>query len=357
MNVGVLNDTIGSKNFGCQLVSNSFRKLLERHKDVSNVKYFPFNKRANIDTADIDLAIVNGEGSLGHHDGNPKGFNMLKPPMEKFLAKGTPVHLVNFTLQDHNPSKYVKLLNSCASVAVRDPFSYLALKDSGVEKVQLFPDLGNTYFPAVQQDKRYDICFGFGAITKTIHKKRDQVKKYANFINELSSRYKVCFVDFPSNPVSDLNIIKPLLLNSVHKISGTFEDCYDAISKSKITITGRHHAAIMAFSAKVPFISFKANMWKTEGNQEFYGPFGHFQFNKDNVIGIADKAFNNLDALQSKANSNYNKLKPYFQGHIRTCFEDFNDPIQDGVIDPNSIRESFSKYPEVEFYKYGIKKK
>ena len=355
MVVGVLNDTIGSKNFGCQLVSHSLRKYLDKVEGITEIKYFPFNKKIGSKEG-IDLIIVNGEGSFGHKSRTPDGFAKLDKTIREYADAEVPVYLVNFSFQVRDTySKYKGLFAKCKKVAVRDPFSYACLQKLGVENLLLFPDFGSSYFDYQNQKKVYDIVFGLGAISKFIPKNSDEYKRYGDLINFYAQNYKVGFLDFPSNPASDLEKMKKFLSTDVAIIKGTFEDCFNGISQSKLLVTGRHHATIMALVAKVPFVSFDSNMWKTEGNQIFYGPYSNFQFtDKDNVRkDNINFTLNRLEEATVKAKTSYDKLKPYFTGHLDCVFNDVNDVIQNNVLSLD-INDAKSRFKYIDFSKYGV---
>lgn len=357
MCIGVVNDTINSKNFGCQLVSNSFRKYLEKLEDITEIKYYAFNRKLNPVKDKLDLVIVNGEGSFGHHNNYPEGFKKFQDSLSLLIKEDIPVYLVNFSYQARDAKKHIEFIKKCTKVAVREPLSYLALKSRGVHNVQLFPDFGSSYFKFHTPTKKYDIAFGFGSITKKLPKNSNKFKEYAELINSYTTDYKVAFLEFPANPITDLKAVKGHLNSQVEIIDGTFEDCYNAIHQSKLLVTGRHHATVMALVAQVPFISFNSNMWKTEGNQIFYGPYNHFNFDEDNSKK-KDKinfVLKRLDEYTKLARQNHIKLKPYFSGHLDCVFNDIPDPIQDGVIQvPHIDKDIKEKFGYIKFKEFGF---
>ena len=95
----VLNDTIRSKNFGCQLVSHSLRKTLNEVYPDSNVTFVPVNDKGFRPELGYDLVIVNGEGSFGHHYKMPDGFPNNGPIMRWYMDRGVDVYLVNLSIQ------------------------------------------------------------------------------------------------------------------------------------------------------------------------------------------------------------------------------------------------------------------
>jgi hypothetical protein len=357
--VGVLNDTIESKNFGCQLVSHSLRKYLDKVEGISEIKYFPFNKKIGSKEG-IDLVIVNGEGSFGHREGKPDGFAKLSGAIKEYSKAGIPVYLVNFSFQllsSRNPSKFIDVFKFCTKVAVREPISYFNLKKLGIENVELYPDLGVSYFDYKPEEKEFDIVFGLGAITKFFKKDNNApFIRYGEIINKYSQKYRVGFLQFPGNPTSDLEKMKPFLSKDVKIIDGDFSNCYEAILKSKIVVTGRHHACVMALSAKTPFISFNSNMWKTEGNQVFYGPFEYFNFLDDKglIVDKINKVLNNLDQYNSIIETSHKNLKPFFTGHLDCVFKNTKDVIQSNTVDFTFEKDIKGKFPDIDFKNYGF---
>ena len=97
MNITVFNDTIGSPNFGCQLVSNSIRKAISDNYPGSIVDFIPmFELRRSHNKPDI--IIINGEGSFGHVTAVPEGFRLLSLVLNTY--KGiAPIYLVNVSVQ------------------------------------------------------------------------------------------------------------------------------------------------------------------------------------------------------------------------------------------------------------------
>tara|TARA_E500000318_G_scaffold104804_1_gene111127 strand:- start:1107 stop:2183 length:1077 start_codon:yes stop_codon:yes gene_type:complete len=357
MTIGVVNDTINSKNFGCQLVSNSIRKYLEKIDSISEIKYYAFNRNLKTIKDELDLVIVNGEGSFGHHSNYPEGFTKFQDALSQLFKKDIPVYLVNFTYQSKDFKKHIEFLKKCTKVTVREPLSYLALKSRGVSNVQLFPDFGASYFKFHTPVKKYDIVFGLGSVSKKLGRKSEKYKEYAELINSYSTNYKVAFLEFPANPITDLVAVKQFLNKDVEIIDGNFEDCYNAIHQSKLLVSGRHHATIMALIAQVPFISFDSNMWKTEGNQIFYGPYKHFNFSEDNSKKKDKINFilKRLDEYTKLARTNHIKLKPYFSGHLDCVFNDISDPIQDGVFkEPNIDKDVKEKFSYIKFKDFGF---
>ena len=358
MIVGVVNDTINSKNFGCQLVSNSFRKYLEKIDNISEIKYYAFNRRLNPIKEKLDLVVVNGEGSFGHHSDYPEGFKKFQDSLSQLIKQEVPVYLVNFTYQSKNSEKHISFIKKCAKVAVREPLSYLALKSRGVENVQLFPDFGSSYFKFNTPVKKFDIVFGLGSVSKKLGKNSKRYKEYADLINRYAQDYKVGFLEFPANPITDLKAVEKHLSSNVEIINGDFKDCYQAIHQSKLLVTGRHHATVMALIAQVPFISFNSNMWKTEGNQIFYGPYNHFNFLDNNNIkrDKIDFILKRIDQYTKLARTNHIKLKPYFSGHLDCVFNDISDPIQDGVLEePHVDKDVKEKFSYIKFKEFGYK--
>ena len=120
----VLNDTLKSQNFGCQLVSNSLRKTLGTLYPASKRSYESFNNSPK-EYKGWDIVIVNGEGSFAHHTHNPDGLKKLIKPIKKLLENKIPVYLVNLSFQCsvNKLTDLVPILKKINKITLREPIS------------------------------------------------------------------------------------------------------------------------------------------------------------------------------------------------------------------------------------------
>lgn len=329
MNVVIYNDHINSPNFGCKLVGNSIRKLVKEKFPNANIIYKKdetFKPIQNINQNKPDIIIINGEGSFGHHYKEVKGWKLLEDIIGHYKA---PTFLVNVTIQGPDgdlSDKQINLLKKCTRIFTREKLSEDFLYTQGIKDVQTFPDAGCYYFkdePPV--DKDIDIVFGGGSLFKMI--KLESVESYVQAFNKLADDgYSVELVDFPGYirkvPKSDVKILKPYCSPKI-KINegGTFEDYYNIVKRAKVHVTGRHHGAVMSFMGRTPFITYQANMWKTEGDQLLYGPFDSFDFKETTTDELELLVLNGLTKYREWRNlldKRYEELEPSFGAQIFT---------------------------------------
>ena len=230
-------------------------------------------------------------------------------------------------------------------------------KKLGLKNIKLFPDLGTAYFEEEDSEKKLDFCFGLGAITKMKEKIDKPLQNYVNVINRITEEgYKVAFLDFPGNPAADLQLVNSRLHPAIKKVSGSFEMYYDAVKTAHYNITGRHHGMVMAFAGKTPSATFDSNMWKTEGDQMLYGPNGYFHFaanNEKELYSFIMENYNSRDVDRLKLIDKYNRLKPYFKGHIE-CTLDPNTEGMESMLNFDEIAKDFKELYYLEPKKYGL---
>ena len=360
MKILLLNDTIISKNYGCQLVSHSIRKVLKEVYPSATITYQGM-KSFSKSSEDYDKVIINGEGSFGHRFKLPGGFQRhMMGVIKHYIAIGTPTYLINCSIQATPDEilEHYETLSKLEVIGLREPISYMYCKKLGLTNIKLFPDLGTAYFEEETiANKTLDFCFGLGAITKMKDKIEKPLQNYINVINKIAEEgYKCAFLDFPSNPSSDLNIAGPRLHPAIKQITGGFEKYYDAVKTAKYNVTGRHHGMVMAFVGKTPSASFDSNMWKTEGDQMLYGPNGYFHFaanNEKELYSFIMENYANREVDTLKLNDKYTRLKPYFKGHIE-CTLDPNTQGMESMLNFDEIAKDFKELYYLEPKKYGL---
>jgi len=260
----LVNDTIKSKNLGCQLVSYCLRQSFDDPFDsVFLVNTKEKNKDYNI--KDYSFVYINGEGSMAGRN------NSFSKYCKQALKNKTPLFFNNMTFDPLKNKSFIKswkstLLN-CKTVCVREPLSYYYLQNKGIEKAKLFPDIGVTYGGEFEEKKDL-ICFGGGSINKRHSVTKDNIKAFHK-IFEAFKDYELVFLDWPSS-VSDHEYLRKVLTKDVEVIKPNFKQYWEIVSKAKLNVTGRHHGCVMSFTAETPFITFSSNMWKTAGDSLFY---------------------------------------------------------------------------------------
>lgn len=362
LNILVLNDTIKSKNFGCQLVSHSLRKTLNEVYPGSVITYAPFNSNHNPKLG-YDLVIVNGEGSFGHHNQIPHGFQSNGPAMRWYMDRGVDVYLVNLSIQcDLGVLKaHEEFLSKCKLITLREPISYLfLLKNTSLTNIKLYPDLGTNYFEEENVQKDLDFCFGFGALSKEYESIKPQTDAYFKALNTIREEgYSATYLGFPGNPSSDGELADGRLIDIVVE-EGTFEQYYHTVKRAKVNLTGRHHGAVMSFLGKTPFMSFNSNMWKTEGDQILYGPYDYFNFrhlNTGQLVDYLKSSYINYNKQAAFLDKRYEDLAPMFDAHIRCTKEDVKDVIERGILTPEYISRCVQELSYIDLNRYGLSEK
>lgn len=223
LKVALVNDTsIYSKHFGCQLVGQTFR---EQFKRVGLDLTISLPKEFNLDDystelAQVDLVVVNGEGSI-HHNAN---FHLLE------LADKYPSALVNCVYEQNALNPFIKKFKY---ISARESLSANEIRNQGAE-CDVVPDVIfassflNSYRPKLKSSgtvitdsyyKQYD--------RKLLFKRKDKhllfAKKHspASFISELLKHERV--------------------------------------------VAGRFHAAVACAVLGIPFSAWESNTWKTRG--------------------------------------------------------------------------------------------
>ena len=287
-------DTITSKNLGCQLVSAQIRKIMSNSPEVGEVYYskgftYSLCPADKAKLKESDVVYVNGEGACG----------MIMTPLIKDILDTAihhkkPIYFCNFTLDLRTRESifvdegclysWLNYFHLCEVVSVRDPISYYFLKEHGLDKVLLFPDIGTYHSPEenikAEKESR-QVMFSLGSIIKQIKPGLEKDKFLIGFqkiVNEISREYEVVIPDWPSSPVSDANFLSSI--KNVKIIKPDYKEYFLECSKSIFNITGRHHGTVMSYSAGCPFLTFSSNMWKTEGD--------NFLYNSSPFLNIGD---------------------------------------------------------------------
>ena len=272
----LVNDTIDSKNLGCQLVSHSLRRMFSKHLPDHTFDSIKLDQRKISLKNEYEFAFVNGEGSLAG-----KKNKTIFDACNELNNKKIPVYLNNFTFDPRTINKtynkafekdFLDLVSNdnIKNISVRDPLSFLYLKKIGVNKVRLFPDAGVFYDSKTTTKKNKYVCFGGGSISKVIKRVKkeniDSLKQIFKFIS--SKGYDVKFLDWPSS-VYDYEFMKSAL-DGIEIIKPDFKEYMTIVGNSSLNVTGRHHGCVMSYNVGTPFITFRANMWKTEGDSLLY---------------------------------------------------------------------------------------
>jgi len=222
----LINDTSGEYHIGCNTVISNIEKLCGKHKIIFRYR---FTRKDLMDKTeeikmilnDVDLVVVNGEGSL--HRGN----NILGKILY-VLPKNQPSVLIN-TVWDKMYFEEVRELDKFKFIAVRESFSRdeLALVYNA-SRILIVPDMifltGSGF--------KFGVGFGDSVLPSLI----ESLEKTDNY--------------FPLQTTL------------------TIPDHYAYMSWLRtlgLYVTGRFHGVCFAAIAEVPFLAFPSNSHKIEG--------------------------------------------------------------------------------------------
>jgi len=221
--VALINDTsIYSKHFGCQLVGQTFREQFKRvglDLQVSLPKEFNYSDYKKV-LSEVDLVVVNGEGSI-HHNAN---FHLLE------LAEKHPSVLVNCVYEGNDSNPY---LSAFKYISARESLSAQEVQRQGTE-CAVVPDVIfassflNSYRPAVKAKGTVVTDSYYKQYTKRFFMKRSD---------------------------------RELLFAKKHSPASYIEQllAYEGV------VAGRFHAAVACSVLGVPFSTWESNTWKTQG--------------------------------------------------------------------------------------------
>jgi len=211
----LLNDTSLYHN-GCKEVV----KNIDFDKSLPSVRTNDLGYINSINFTDVDLVILNGEGTMHH---NQKAACAWIGALSTAQKLGIETRLINSVWQEMD-QRYADVLKNCSRVEVREVLSQNELLRQGVDSV-VVPDLSvRTEVPI--EDKEYV-----------------KIYKGQSFYGEpIQGNYP------------EINIFKD-----------SWNDIVNKLRNSDLLITGRHHEMYAAIKARCRFIAYPGNTWKNEG--------------------------------------------------------------------------------------------
>lgn len=234
--IALLNDTsLYSTHFGCQLVGQAFREQFKRvglDLVISLPKNDSYLNEYSTTLANVDLVVVNGEGSI-HHGRNEHLIN---------VACRYPSVLLNATYEK-NPEN--EALRKFLYITVRESLSAGEVSAQGVV-CHIVPDvIFNSSF--IKSFPRTTPIHAVGVTDNVL-------KEYAG---KWPFRKKITG-DFPAHGMTPAEYLSK-------------------ISSYKRICAGRFHAAVVCSIFNIPFSSWDSNTCKTRGMMEDMG-VGHLHF-------------------------------------------------------------------------------
>jgi len=224
MNVLLLNNT-EKYHAGSWAVIQFLKSYFKKHNFIipKSIK--------KIDLENIDLIVLNGEGTMHHLQDRPKAVKWLEILNEASLLK-TKTALIN-TVWQNNSLEITQLLKHIDYISVRDVLSKKEILKDIDKPIDVNLDL-SYYYPSNKNNyylsKTYNLTVGN-------YFKERELQKIQNIGEDQS-------IDIFSQSWTDLNYI---------------------LKKSKLLVTGRHHEMYAACKAECPFIVIEGNSHKNQG--------------------------------------------------------------------------------------------
>lgn len=262
----VLNDTSTRYHHGCsrvmRVLEDSLRKegiiLSGSSRAHENWKH----DRAFLTALDAcDIIIINGEGTI--HDAAP-GAKRLLDIIHSPQRRGRPVVLLN-SIWQNNPNDWVKLLDRCDIVAVRDSQSAKELGAAGFSRARFVPDLSVTGAAEVTHSPRNQLVVG------------DSVRQTARHaLAKLAQAQGAVYL--PTKTLKNSIWQNPLFAALLWRIyTGVFSgpvptfrmapdeaDYLRELSAATGHFTGRFHGVCLSMVAETPFIALASTTSKIQ---------------------------------------------------------------------------------------------
>ena len=249
----LVNDTSYEGHHGCSYVKEAIVENLHNN-DYELILTIPVNKNWKDEgnffkvIKEVDLIIVNGEGTIHHSSERAK--NIVGISLFAYIRRIRCV-LINATYED-NSNKINNLTRLFDAVYVRENKSHLTLKNCNIHSY-VVPDL--LYYVNKPLTEKFSINVGvtdsvFGNITEKLY----------NFAFNNNFKF-LPILSINSKINSDYN--NDRINNS--------ESYYSEINNSTFLISGRYHAICMAIQSKTPFYAVSSNTYKIEGMLEDAG--------------------------------------------------------------------------------------
>lgn len=232
-----------------------------------------------------DLVLINAEGSIvkGTDETGKYKLDARYNLFFAYYAKkifNKKVYIINHTVDPHNRDamEMIQMVYPMMDgIYVRETLSQLKIKNKENIRIKFVPDALFTYKPNEFVDvRKYGIdplqpfvCLGdssgFNALGVSV--RYDYKELYSHLIKEI--REKVCrqivFIDGFRGCNDVINsVIEENELPSIGLQNATYHELYGVLSGSKMFISGRWHASILALLGGTPILLWGADSHKTE---------------------------------------------------------------------------------------------
>ncbi|MFM7333180.1 MAG: hypothetical protein ACKO1H_02005 [Tabrizicola sp.] len=236
MRLFLVNDTGGSRHFGCKAVMRSLRHVLAEIPEIEIVGIHTVKERQlnEADFAAAEVVFVNGEGTI-HHDGPRSLF--LMGVIARARREGKRVVLANALFQMHAYADQ-RILEGLALLAVREPRSAAYARAYGGT-------------PLVLLDSAADPRFTGGGEALAL------------------TSGTVIGGENADGPLPDA--FAGLEGQRLTMFSAPMPDMIATLRQAQVYVTGQHHGVYAAALAGCPFVAVPSNSHKIEGFIEWTG--------------------------------------------------------------------------------------
>jgi len=322
-----VNDTRTQTNWGCYSTSECFEKFFQdnelecKYRIMLKVLHNANSTKKLIDTFDlddIDLVIVNGEGSI--YDKQRKGLNICnainwlkdkKPELKVFFLNST------YDLKNSVMTEYIKSVEGNVDLfAAREKFSIDKMKSVGIDNVILQPDFlyGVDRVDIGHED--YIVIGGNSNYNRGDRPKYNATDAYYKLINEIKHKFNNDIILYTSD-TNDFRIMNPLAkhfnLRHIKVKTCNWKDALKILASAKLSISGRYHPSIMSVIGNTPSYFISANNCKMEGTcQLVYNNLDNFTnshklgVDVDKIVNWMESCFDNYDEEVDKVASGLN---------------------------------------------------
>ena len=256
MSAALFNDTSAKGHQGCDFVVGQIRRgLAENGITVAWSHQVGVDWRKAeaefLDKPRVDVAIVNGEGSI-HHSAHRARAAYL-PALAPFFRDRLhiPAFLINSTIFELSSSA-ARDLSAFSGIFVRDSGSQVELKRHGIEGAQVVPDLSICAQIPVSNSR-----FGIGATDSIL----PEVTEKLRAVSEVRGwHYKpMQYYAYHQRLLQKLG-----LRHLMRKIATKPPDIAAFSASRAAVVTGRFHTATLCIATRTPFVALASNTPKIE---------------------------------------------------------------------------------------------
>lgn len=257
--IAIINDTSPSHHFGCLLVMQNLRYLLQQH-NIEVLWSWPVStdwrqQRKQFESLpEVDAFIINGEGTL--HNNASRRFSQALVDFCQAYAPHKPVYLLNATLHNNTADAY-QTLSLCRKIFVRDRNSLTELQQHDVDG-QYAPDLTFARRFATEN----------GSTPTGVLVTDSAVKQDSAWLKALAEskhyNFRSMVVAHPAN-ARFLRSPRPYVKNVIRwlisdrHLSLEPSDYIADMKRHAFVITGRYHTVTMCLKHQIPFVTLESN--------------------------------------------------------------------------------------------------